>query len=135
MADEPALFRVLLEVADLRKAGDFYDRLLGFAGRDVGGSRRYYECASVIVGIVDAGAGGEAPVSAPQYLYFAVSNLEEVHARAKALDCLYEGDVHGDPGGEIGVRPWRERSFYAVDPYGNGLCFVDETTLFTGTQS
>jgi hypothetical protein len=30
------------------------------------------------------------------------------------------------------VRPWGERSFYVKDPWGNGLCFVDEKTLFTG---
>jgi hypothetical protein len=30
------------------------------------------------------------------------------------------------------VRPWRERSFYVFDPDGNGLCFVDETTVVTG---
>jgi len=29
-------------------------------------------------------------------------------------------------------RPWGERSFYAVDPFGNPLCFVDQKTLFTG---
>ena len=28
-----------------------------------------------------------------------------------------------------------ERSFYARDPFGNGLCFVDENTLFTGPSS
>ncbi|HEY5096249.1 MAG TPA: hypothetical protein VII69_14140 [Candidatus Eremiobacteraceae bacterium] len=39
--------------------------------------------------------------------------------------------VHGDAAGDIVTRPWGERSFYVVDPYGNGLCFVDETTLFT----
>jgi len=30
------------------------------------------------------------------------------------------------------VRPWGERSFYAHDPFGNPLCFVDATTIFTG---
>ena len=25
-----------------------------------------------------------------------------------------------------------EKGIYARDPFGNGLCFVDETTLFTG---
>ncbi len=25
-----------------------------------------------------------------------------------------------------------ERSFYCLDPHGNRLCFVDETTLFLG---
>jgi len=34
--------------------------------------------------------------------------------------------------GEIVKRPWGELSFYVEDPWGNGLCFVDETTLFTG---
>ena len=33
---------------------------------------------------------------------------------------------------EIVKRPWGELSFYAEDPWGNGLCFVDEKTLFTG---
>ena len=40
-------------------------------------------------------------------------------------------DLH--PGaGQIVVRPWGERSFYVEDPWSNGLCFVDEKTLFTG---
>ncbi len=26
----------------------------------------------------------------------------------------------------------RERSFYAQDPFGNKICFVDQSTLFTG---
>jgi hypothetical protein len=40
--------------------------------------------------------------------------------------------VHGTPAGEIVKRPWGERSFYAIDPTGNKLCFVDAATLFTG---
>ena len=65
-------------------------------------------------------------------IYFSVDNLETVHARAKELNCLSHEDVHGDPAGEIVKRPWGERSFYAFDPWGNLLCFVDEKTLFTG---
>ena len=34
--------------------------------------------------------------------------------------------------GEIVKRPWGELSFYVEDSWGNGLCFVDEKTLFTG---
>ena len=131
-AREPSLFRILLEVGDLRKAADFYDALFGIAGRDVGGNRRYYDCGSVIFGLVDVSAGGKAPTAIPQDLYFAVDDIEAAHARAKQLHCLYEGEVHGEPAGEIVVRPWGERSFYAADPYGNGFCFVDKTTLFTG---
>jgi hypothetical protein len=32
--------------------------------------------------------------------------------------------------GEIATRPWGQRSFYMRDPFGNPLCFVDETTIF-----
>ena len=55
-----------------------------------------------------------------------------MHARARELNCLSTEDVHGDSAGDVVVRPWRERSFYVHDAWGNGLCFVDENTLFTG---
>lgn len=42
------------------------------------------------------------------------------------------GEVHGEPAGAICKRPWGERSSYAVDPFGNPLCFVDRATVFTG---
>ena len=28
-------------------------------------------------------------------------------------------------------RPWGERSFYVVDPWGNDLCFCQDGTLYT----
>ena len=34
--------------------------------------------------------------------------------------------------GEVAERPWGERSFYANDPFGNKICFVDRPTVFTG---
>ncbi|HEY3566599.1 MAG TPA: hypothetical protein VGP73_01605 [Thermoanaerobaculia bacterium] len=34
--------------------------------------------------------------------------------------------------GEKALGFYSRRSFYAVDPFGHRLCFVDETTLFTG---
>jgi hypothetical protein len=48
------------------------------------------------------------------------------------LNCLSSDEVHGEAAGEIVKRPWGELSFYVEDPWGNGLCFVDEKTLFTG---
>ena len=33
---------------------------------------------------------------------------------------------------DVATRPWGELCFYARDPFGNPLCFVDESTLFTG---
>jgi catechol 2,3-dioxygenase-like lactoylglutathione lyase family enzyme len=132
MADAPRLFRVLLEVADLDKASAFYCKLLDQKGRRVGGGRHYYDCGPVIVGLVDVALEKKRPTPAPQGLYFAVNGLEEVHARAHTLKCLSKEDVHGEPAGDIVTRPWGERCFYAVDPFGNGLCFSDERTLFTG---
>ena len=40
-------------------------------------------------------------------------------------------DVHGERGGVVIVRPWGERSFYIVDPWGNDLCFCENGTLYT----
>ena len=86
----------------------------------------------MILALVDQAAGGLQAKPIPDYVYFAVDNLEEVYARARELGCLSQEDVHDRKAGEILKRPWGERSFYCDDPWGNGLCFVDEKTLFTG---
>ncbi len=128
------LFRVTLQVSDLDKAAAFYSTLLDDKGiRIPRGSRHYFNCGPVILALVDMAAGGLEAKPIPDYVYFAVSDLEEVFERAKALGCLSQEDVHDDKAGEIVKRPWGERSFYCDDPWGNGLCFVDEETLFTGT--
>jgi uncharacterized glyoxalase superfamily protein PhnB len=127
------VFRVTLQVADLDKASAFYSTLLDDKGiRIPRGARHYYNCGPVILALVDMAAGGLEPKPIPDYVYFAVDNLDEVFARARALGCLSQEDVHDEKGGEIVKRPWGERSFYCDDPWGNGLCFVDGKTLFTG---
>jgi hypothetical protein len=123
----PAIFRIFVPVPDLAKGVGFYQRLFDDEGRVIRGGRHYFDCGSVILAVVE-NAG--PPIA--DHIYFAVPNLETVHTRAKDLVALELGEVHGAPAGEIVVRPWGERSFYARDPFGNGLCFVDETTLFTG---
>jgi catechol 2,3-dioxygenase-like lactoylglutathione lyase family enzyme len=129
----PALFRIILQVANLDEAEAFYGKLLGDRGRRIPrASRHYIDCGSVILALVDPSIDGETPGPLPDYIYFAVNDLERVHKRARELNCLAEEDVHGAASGDIVVRPWGERSFYATDPWGNGLCFVDEKTLFTG---
>lgn len=132
MDDVPRVFRVVLEVTGLDAATAFYATLLGTDGRRVSPERHYFDCGPVILAIVDVSSGGLAPRPAPDDLYFAVRDLETVFARATEMGCLSTEDVHGEPGGAIVKRPWGERSFYAVDPFGNGLCFCDEATLFTG---
>jgi catechol-2,3-dioxygenase len=129
---EPKLFRVILEVSDLDKATAFYSKLLGIQGRSIRGGRHYFDCGMVILALLDVSLGEKSPSPIPEYLYFTVSNLEEMHSRAAALGCLSKEELHGESAAEIVVRPWGERSFYAEDPWGNGLCFVDEKTLFTG---
>lgn len=133
MPDAPALFRVILQVSDLDQAEEFYGKLLSDRGRRIPyASRHYIDCGPVILALVDVTAGGEAAKPLPDKIYFAVNNLEKVYELAKELNCLSDEDVHGASAGEIVMRPWGERSFYVNDPWGNGLCFVDETTLFTG---
>ena len=131
MADR--LFRIILQVADLNEAAAFYAKLLNDEGRTIPrASRHYIDCGPVILALVDVTAEGAQAKPLPDYIYFAVADLQSVHERARALNCLSTADVHGSPAGEIVKRPWGELSFYVADPWGNGLCFVDEQTLFTG---
>jgi predicted enzyme related to lactoylglutathione lyase len=132
MNDTPNLYRIILEVSDGRRAVEFYSKLLGIEGRDVRGSRFYFQCGPVILALLDVAASGEEVKSFPENIYFSVDDLEAVYERASSLDCLSSDDVHGAPAGQIVKRPWGERSFYVKDPFGNKLCFVDSSTLFTG---
>jgi len=132
-APAPTLFRLTVHVTDLDRAVSFYSRLLGIEGRGVGGGRCYFDCGPVILAILDVSLGTERPQPIPT-MYLAVENLEEIHTRAREMGCLDNEDVHGASGGAIVKRPWGERSFYAEDPFGNSLCFVDSTTLFTGRR-
>ena len=132
MSDVPSVFRTILHVSDMDQAAAFYSKLLDTAGRRVAPSRHYFDCGPVILALVNPGEGGGTVKTNPDYVYFSVNDLEAVHTRARELGCLSRGEVHGESAGEIVTRPWRERSFYAYDPFGNGLCFVDEGTIFTG---
>jgi predicted enzyme related to lactoylglutathione lyase len=129
----PTLYRIILQVDNLDRAEEFYGKLLGDRGRRIPrGSRHYIDCGPVILALVDVSVENIQPKPLPDYIYFAVDDVDAVHERARELDCLSTDDVHGASAGEVVRRPWGERSFYAHDPWGNGLCFVDENTLFTG---
>jgi catechol 2,3-dioxygenase-like lactoylglutathione lyase family enzyme len=137
MPATPAVFRVLLPAKDLMAARTFYERLLGTSGRDVAGGRLYFDCGPVILGILDYSHAAETEFPRPaESIYFSTEELDALHARARALRCTAPGLLHDDPAsplGEVVVRPWGERSFYAIDPSGNSLCFVDRATRFTGS--
>ena len=129
--DVPNLFRLNLEVGDLDQAAEFYSELFGVEGRKQAGSRCYFTCGAVTLQVVDVSSMGK-PHPAAKALYFTVKDLDSVFARAKALGCLSNEVVHGVTGGEISVRPWGERSFYAQDKWKNPLCFVEAGTIYPG---
>jgi len=81
--------------------------------------------------LLDVSQGGLTPTPGPKLLYFAVEDIKAVHKRASRLGVLAPYQVHGEPAGELIERPWGERSFYVVDPWGNDLCFCEDGTLFT----
>jgi catechol 2,3-dioxygenase-like lactoylglutathione lyase family enzyme len=125
------IFRVTFEVADLERGAAFYAKLLDIPGKRHPGARHYFDCGGVILALLDTALGGLAPTPGPKSLYFAVSDVAAVHARAKALGALAPFQVHGQPAGEVIARPWGEKSFYVTDPWGNETCFVQDGTLYT----
>jgi uncharacterized glyoxalase superfamily protein PhnB len=121
------LYRVIIEVGDVERAAAFYGRLLEDSGRRVSPGRHYFDCGGTILACYDPRADGD-PFDArpnPDHVYFAVADLEAAFARARNAGCR-----ELEP--QIETRPWGERSFYARDPFGNPICFVDERTVFTG---
>ena len=132
------LFRVILPVADIDRAEQFYVQLLGMPGKRVSPGRHYFDCGGTILACFDpqADEDGSEPMPNPEWLYFAVPDLDTTYEAARQAGASFpEGEVHGDAMGRIATRPWGERSFYVEDPFGNKICFVDETTIFTGAES
>ena len=119
---------MILPVSDIEAAAAFYARLLGLPGTRVSGGRHYFDCGGTILACYEALADGHpAQVGPnPQHVYFGVDDLDAAHTRAEEAGCRELGGIE--------VRPWGERSFYARDPFGNPICFVDSQTLFTGEQ-
>lgn len=128
MTDAPQLFRLNIEVGDLAAARQFYGTLLGAETRGQAGNRFYVNAGPVALQVV----GVPSPHTAAKALYFNTTNLDTVHERAAALGALSTDVVHGLSGGDISVKPWGERSFYANDPWGNPLCFVEAGTEYAG---
>lgn len=125
------LYRVILPVSDIEEAARFYARVLQVEGERVSPGRHYFKCGGVILACYDPAADGDQPGSGwrhheNQYLYFSVPDLEAVRKRLASAG--------GRPLTEIEDMPWGERLFYALDPMGSRLCFVQESTVFTGAD-
>jgi catechol 2,3-dioxygenase-like lactoylglutathione lyase family enzyme len=122
----PRLFRVVLPVTSVEAAAKFYQQVLGLSGKRVSSGRHYFRCGPTILACYSSREDGDSfdvPPNA-EHVYFAVDDLEAVHDRCRAADCKRVDE-------EIKTRPWGERSFYGEDPFGNKICFVDDTTCFT----
>jgi predicted enzyme related to lactoylglutathione lyase len=126
VARSPRLYRVILPAGDMEASVAFNRRLLEMEGERVSPGRHYFACGGVILAVVDPRADGDDRDAHPnsEHVYLAVVDLESYHQRAAALRAL------SPEMGAIETRPWGERSFYLKDPFGNPLCFVDESTLF-----
>jgi len=87
--------------------------------------RHYFSCSGTILACYDALADGDPePVGPnPQHIYFSVDDVDAAYERVRRRN--------GRDITPIENRPWGERSFYANDPFGNPICFVDSKTLFT----
>ena len=121
------LYRVIVPVKDIEQAAKFYSQLLDMPGERISPGRHYFNCGGTILACYDPRADGDEkdlPAN-PDHIYLAVDNLEAFFDRAKSAGCEWLED-------NIDTRPWGEQSFYAKDPFGNPICLVDETTLFTG---
>jgi predicted enzyme related to lactoylglutathione lyase len=125
----PRLYRVILPVADIERAAAFYGAVFGTPGQRVSPGRHYFDCGGTILACYDPIADGDGEMGGwhfhpLQYLYFAVTDLEAILGRVRA--------ARGTIDGGIETMPWGERMFYARDPFGSRISFVDEGTLFTG---
>jgi uncharacterized glyoxalase superfamily protein PhnB len=121
------LYRVILPVTDIATAQRFYSLILGQNGKRVSPGRHYFDCGGMILACLDPRADGEKREAKRnrEHIYFAVNKLEDIFRRASFAGCKWIEPA-------IKKRPWGERSFYAQDPFGNPICFVDESTIFTG---
>ncbi len=120
------VFRIAIPASRIDTSHAFYEALLGIQVDDTVPSRLYFHCGDVILALIDwtvEGRNGLRPT--PDNIYLATGHLDEVFAGAVAAG--------GRITSAIEQRPWGERSFYCLDPDGNQLCFVDDSTLFLGS--
>lgn len=124
------LYRIIFPVTDIEKAAEFYSGIFGMPGKQVSPGRHYFNLGGTILACYDPIADGDEikqrwAFHENQYIYIATDNLETVHQKF-----IGSNSMHVDK--SIETMPWGERLFYANDPFGNPICFVDSKTIFTG---
>lgn len=125
------LYRIILPVGDIESAVVFYTHVLEEVGERVSPGRHYFNCEGMILACYDPVADGDElgdgwNPHVEQYIYFAVSDLQATVGRIESAGgTIVEGGIQ--------EMPWGERMFWASDPFGNPISFVDDTTTFTGS--
>lgn len=122
------LYRIILPVNDIDKAEEFYAEILNQKGTRVSPGRHYFDIGGTILACYDPKADGDEQGTwafhENQYIYISVPDLSAIRDKMKNTGCKSLGDIQD--------MPWGETLFYANDPFGNPICLVDETTVFTG---
>lgn len=118
-----------MPVKDIERAAEFYSTVLGQKGNRISVNRHYFNLGGVILACMEPpkdkkGKQETWQFHPIQYIYIAVKDLKQVYGNVKKAECKELG--------EIEKMPWGEKLFYAQDPFGNPICFVDEETIFTG---
>ena len=125
------LYRIIIPVNDIDIAEKFYSHVLGDPGERVSAGRHYFNCSGIILACYDPTRDGDNLANGwhyhfNQYIYFSVSDLDNLLKISR--------DAGAEIISEIEEKPWGERLFYARDPFGNPISFVDENTLFFGSK-
>jgi tRNA (guanine37-N1)-methyltransferase len=119
------LFRVIMPVPDVDRGATFYGQMLGQPGERVAPERHYFRCGGTILALVNPSGHDVQFRPNVEHVYFAVPDLRERYVLARKAGCAWLED-------KISRRVWGEKSFYARDPFGNPICFVDERTVYSG---
>ena len=125
------LYRIILPVRGIDRAAEVYSRLLQLPGERISPGRHYFNCGGTILACYDPEADGDGEQGGwrhhpSQYIYFSVDDLDAALERAREVGCTIVD-------GGIQKMPWGERMFWARDPFGNPISFVDAQTVFTGS--
>ncbi len=122
------LYRVILPVTNIDRAAEFYGHILGTKGIRVSEGRHYFNLGGTVLACYDPNADGDDKGEgwrhhANQYIYISTSVLRTVFDELSSKQLVDSS---------IETMPWGETLFYAKDPFGNPICFVQEGTEFKG---